>query len=458
MQLDELLAAVELTGSAAGRDPIGWPDYEPECAVRWGSGVVAGHDVVVVVWDFRVFGGSYGEGEAQAFTDACAHAVQTTRPLVTVVRSGGTRLQEGMAALVGIPRSVLALDALAAAGLPHIAVADHPTTGGVWVSIVSQADLRAGLAGATVGFSGPRVVEAMTGERSPSGSHTAESAFDAGLLDAVTPRTGLEAWLRRALAAWAPAPGAASIALPDRPEPPDRRGWSQVQATRKLGRPGGGALLDALIDDVVELRGDRTVRAVAGHSAAGRPTVGIALAATRDGRPNPAGYRLVERAASTASRLGADLLLLVDTPGADSSAGSESAGIAAAIAGGMRAVLDCRSPSLAVVHGEGGSGGALAAAVADRVLVTPLGCFTALGPEGAAAALRSSPQLAADQAGLAPADLIALGFADGMVSGEPDLLRAAVAAELADLAAAAQEDRLAHRRHRWSQPLPGSLS
>jgi acetyl-CoA carboxylase carboxyl transferase subunit beta len=415
-----------------------------------------GHPVVAAVWDFNEYGGSYGEGEADAFTTACQAAVAERLPLLTVVRSGGTRMQEGMAALVGIPRSLLALEQVAAAGLPHIAIADHPTTGGVWVGIVSQADLRAGLAGATVAFAGPRVVEAMTGERPPAGSHTAESAYDAGLLDAVPPRTALGPWLGRALSAWVPRPVPARP--PDPPPPvPERGGWAQVQASRKLGRPGGSALLDALLDDVVELRGDASVRAVAGHSGCGRPTVGVALAATRAARPTPRGYRLLERAALTASRLAADLLLLVDTPGAEPGAQSEAEGIAPAIAAAMRAVLGCSSPTLAVVHGEGGSGGALAAAVADRVLVTPLGYFTALGPEGAGAALRLTPEEAADRAALAPADLLRLGFADAMVSADPEPLRRAVASELSALAAAPVQARLSARRTRWTQPLTGGL-
>jgi acetyl-CoA carboxylase carboxyl transferase subunit beta len=425
--------------------------------VRWGAGAVAGHQVVAVVWDFREYGGSFGESEADAFTAACRCAVDRRLPLLTVTRSGGSRMQEGMAALVGIPRSAIALDSVAAAGLPHVSVADHPTTGGVWVGIVSGADLRAGVAGATVAFTGPRVVEAMTGTPLPAGAHTAETAYDAGLLDAVLPRTSVVSWVGRALSAWVARPGSAPPSLPDPPPPPERRGWAQVQAARGLGRPGGGSLLDALVDEPVELRGDATVRAVVGHSAAGRATVAVALAATRAARPSERGYRLLQRAAETAGRLRADLLLLVDTPGADPSAESEAAGIAPGIAAGMRAVLHCPSPTLTVVHGEGGSGGALAAAVADRVLVTPFGYFTALGPEGAGAALRRSPQEAADHAGLSPAELLGLGFADAMVSAEPEPLRATVAFELSRLAEQDQETRLRARASRWSGPLPGRL-
>lgn len=427
--------------------------------MRWGPARVGGHELVAAVWDFHVYGGSYGEAEADAFTTAVAAAVERGLPLLSVVRSGGTRLQEGMAALVGIPRSVIALRALASAGLPHLALADHPTTGGVWVGIVSGADLRAAVAGATVGFTGPRVVEAMTGQPLPPGAHTAESAFDSGLVDAVLPRTSVGEWVVRSLEALRPhADAEAPPTPPEPPEPPDRSGWAQVQATRKLGRPGGGALLEAMLDGPVELRGDASVRAVLGRSANGRRTVGVALSALRDGRPTPRGYRLLERAALLAGRLDADLLLLVDTPGAEPGAVSEAEGIAPAIAAGMAAVLDCPSPTLAVVHGEGGSGGALAAAVADRVLLTPYSHFTTLGVEGAAAALRCTPEEAADRGALAPAELLTLGFADAMTPAEPTALRSVAAAELAKLAALDRATRLADRQARWSGRLPGALA
>jgi acetyl-CoA carboxylase carboxyl transferase subunit beta len=118
-------------------------------------------------------------------------------------------------------------------------------------------------------------------------------------------------------------------------------------------------------------------------------------------------------------------------------------------------VLDCRSPTLAVVHGEGGSGGALAATVTDRVLVTSSGYFTALAPEGAAMALHVTPAEAADRGAVTPAQLRQLGFADGLVSDQPDDLRAAAATYLHALSEQPREDRLAARRARWSAPLPG---
>src|SRR4051812_17673042 len=79
-----------------------------------------GAPAVVVEWRFAVHGGTFGERESAAFAAACRQAIDTATPLVTILRSGGTRLQQGMRSLVGIPRAALALGDLAAAGLPHI--------------------------------------------------------------------------------------------------------------------------------------------------------------------------------------------------------------------------------------------------------------------------------------------------------------------------------------------------
>ncbi len=125
----------------------------------------------------------------------------------------------------------------------------------------------------------------------------------------------------------------------------------------------------------------------------------------------------------------------------------------------MDALLDCAAPTLAVVTGEGGSGGALAGAVADGVLLTP-GCyFAALGPEAAAAALRSTPGATAKRLRLRPVDLLALGFGDALVPepSEGDF-GPAVRGHLARLAALDRASRLAARERRWSAPLPGVLS
>ena len=450
-----------------GRNPTAWPGYAPAEVVRFGIGQLSGINVVAAVWDFSVYGGSFGELDAGAFVEAAERAARYREPLVSFVRSGGVRLQEGMAALVGMPRAQLALRRLADAGVPHLAIADQPTTGGVFISVVTRADLRAAVRGATIGFAGPRVAEVVLGEPLPLGSHTAESAYDAGLVDALLSPEYVGDWLGRALAALRPADqnatGLRNASFPrtDRNPVAEEEGDAQVERARRPGRPSGSALLDRLVPDGVDLRadgGDTSVRAVVG-ALAGTPAVVVAVAAGRSGRPTPNGYRLVQRAARLAGSLGRVLVTLVDTPGAEPGAAAEAGGVAGAIADTMDALLACPAPTLAVVTGEGGSGGALAVSTADRVLVTPGSYFAALGPEAAAAALRTTPGATAKRLRLRPVDLLALGFADAQAP-EPDDegFEIVVAGHAADLATQDPAVRHRDRERRWSAPLPGTLS
>ncbi len=443
-----LAGATPLDVPVARRDPARWPGYQPEPSVR--ALLLAGGGAVAASWDFGVQGGSYGEDDAAVFAAAVDKAVELHVPLVTLVRSGGTRLQEGMAALVGIPRARYALKRLSDAHLPHLSVADAPTTGGVWISIASVADLRVAVTGATVGFAGPRVVEAFTGELPGPDSHTAESALETGRVDEVLTREGALRWLQGALKTWTPA--LEPVAAPVERTPTERGGWDQVLASRAR-TVSGRDLLDQLLTDPLPLRaphGDATVTALVGRLQ-GRPVVGVALASELSQRPTPDGYRLAARAYALAGRLDLPVISLVDTPGADPSPRAEMDGIAEAMGAALDALLQCPSPTLALVHGEGGSGGALAAAACDRVLVTDASYFAAIGPEGATAALRRPREECAERMRITPADLLDLGFADALA--EPS----DVPGHLAELVRLGREVRLGQRAIRWAGPLPGLL-
>ncbi|MCA1823319.1 MAG: carboxyl transferase domain-containing protein, partial [Mycobacteriales bacterium] len=92
-----------------GRNPTAWAGYEPRAAVRHALGELGGHKFVACVWDFDVYGGSLSEIDATTFVEAVDHAIRYREPLVSLVRSGGVRLQEGVAALAGMVRIQLAL-------------------------------------------------------------------------------------------------------------------------------------------------------------------------------------------------------------------------------------------------------------------------------------------------------------------------------------------------------------
>jgi acetyl-CoA carboxylase carboxyl transferase subunit alpha len=212
--------------------------------------------------------------------------------------------------------------------------------------------------------------------------------------------------------------------------------WQRVQLARHPRRPYTLDLLRGATEDLVELHGDRLYgddHAVIGGLARldGHPVVVIGHQKGRDtqeklyrnfGMPHPEGYRKALRLMQLAERFGKPILTLVDTPGAYPGVGAEERGQAEAIARNLREMAGLRTPIVTVVTGEGGSGGALALAVADRVLMLEHAIYSVISPEGCAAILWEDAAKARDAAEVlritAP-DLLKLGVIDGIVPEPP---------------------------------------
>ncbi len=149
-------------------DPLGWPGYieqveraeeksgEGESVVT-GEGGIGGTRVVVIAFDFGFLGGSMGEATGAKIVAAFERAVEKNTPVVSLVATGGARMQEGMRSLVQMQNIAEACAMARKAGVPHISVLRHPTTGGVWASLAANADYIIGIKGASVSFAGTRV-------------------------------------------------------------------------------------------------------------------------------------------------------------------------------------------------------------------------------------------------------------------------------------------------------------
>jgi acetyl-CoA carboxylase carboxyl transferase subunit beta len=196
--------------------------------------------------------------------------------------------------------------------------------------------------------------------------------------------------------------------------------WGEVLRARAPGRPTGLDRAARLCCSWTELRGgDPTVRA-------GLASIGdrrcVVIASDRycgAGRPGPAGYRLAQRAVRLAGRLGLPVVTLVDTPGADPSPAAEAEAIGPEIAATFRAFAACPTPIVSACVGEGGSGGALALAFADRLLMSEHAVFTVIVPEGAASILRRDAAAAPEVAELlrlTSSDALSLGVVDEVVA------------------------------------------
>ncbi|WP_097885244.1 carboxyl transferase domain-containing protein [Streptomyces sp. st140] len=466
--------------------PLGWAGYDAarerasartgeEESVVYGTGVVGDYPCVLLSFEFGFLGGSLGRQTGDRLAAAYELALTRRLPLLALVATGGSRMQEGMVALTQLQRVAAASVRLRAAGLPQIAVVRDPTTGGGWATVGAGADVVLALPGAQVGFAGSRV-------RPPGAdpyAYSAEGQFAAGQVDAVVPADELAAtvthWLRAlgpheelpaapvpgALSAVGGEPGAGagtgaqaatgsgagmeagfgtgsgaatgsaagtpsaagaeSVADRDPAAPLPETGREAVARARDPRRPRAEAYLADYLAVRLPLHGDRSgstdpgLLCGFGLRADGQPVAYVAQCGTPT---RPAGYRAAARTIRLADRLGIPVLTLVDTPGAANDAEAERAGAGAAIADTFAAIAAARVPVTTLVIGEGGSGGALALAAPGNTHVTVDSYFSVIAPELAAAILKRPPSetgATADQLRLRPQDLVDLGFARSIV-------------------------------------------
>jgi acetyl-CoA carboxylase carboxyl transferase subunit alpha len=188
--------------------------------------------------------------------------------------------------------------------------------------------------------------------------------------------------------------------------------WARVQLARNVKRPHTLELIHAMATDVVELHGDRFFgddAAIVGGFCRldGRRIVFVGHqkgAETNEnirrnfGMPHPEGYRKAMRLFELAEKMRLPIVTFIDTPGAFPGPASEERGVAEAIARSIMLMTQLRTPVVAVITGEGGSGGALAIAVGDVVLALENAIYSVISPEGASSILWRSPEKAQDAA------------------------------------------------------------
>ncbi len=382
---------------AAARDATGLDE-----AVVVGTGRVGGITVGVAVMDFRFLGGSLGAGTGELIARAVDHATDIAAPVVIVTASGGARMQEGTLSLMQMATVSQSLSRHRAAGLLSLSVITDPTYGGVAASFATNVDIIIAERGARMGFAGPRVIAQTVKVDLPAGFQTADFLLEKGHIDLIAERRDLRDTLIRLLGATRPVLRLAETApAPAQPIGPPADSSAAIATARDIGRPTFLDYIGMLADDFVELHGDRTSAdcpaLVAGLGRLrARPVLFLGhqrghstaeLVARSFGMPMPAGYRKATRLLRLAGRLGLPVVALVDTPGAHPGPDSEQANQAGAIAECIQALGETPTPVVSVITGEGGSGGALALAVADRVLMLENAIYSVISPEGCAAIL-----------------------------------------------------------------------
>jgi len=168
-------------------------------AIVCGGAAIEGEECRLAVMDFAFMGGSMGSVVGEKFARACESASAGAVPLVSVSASGGARMQEGILALMQLPKTICAIEELHESGGALFSVLTHPTTGGVLASYASLGDVVLAEPGALMSFAGPRVVAQTTREKLPDDFGLAESNYRFGHLDAIVPRGELRPTLSRLL-------------------------------------------------------------------------------------------------------------------------------------------------------------------------------------------------------------------------------------------------------------------
>ena len=452
------------------RNPLHYKGYEEkiahlqektglEEAVVTGKVKIQGQDTVIGVCDGRFMMSSMGEVVGEKITRAVERATREKLPVILFTCSGGARMQEGIVSLMQMAKTSAALKRHSDAGLLYVTVLTDPTTGGVTASFAMLGDIILAEPGALIGFAGPRVIEQTIGQKLPKGFQRAEFLVEHGFVDAIVERPKLRETLGEILrmhsrdSVWertleGTASEAAEAGEKELPEGAGNgqagaldvrdglklhnqvaEAWDRVQISRMKDRPVGSDYIHALFTDFMEFHGDRYYRddrAIIGGIAYfhGMPVTVIAQEKgtnTKEniehnfGMPSPEGYRKALRLMKQAEKFGRPVICFVDTPGAFCGLEAEERGQGEAIARNLFEMSGLTVPVLSIVIGEGGSGGALAMAVADEVWMLENSIYSILSPEGFASILwkdSSKAKEAAEVMKLTAGDLYELGMVE----------------------------------------------
>ena len=411
-------------------------------AVVTGKASIEGNPAVIAVCDGRFLMASMGQVVGEKITRAVERATKEQLPVIIFACSGGARMQEGIVSLMQMAKTAAALKRHSDAGLLYVSVLTDPTTGGVTASFAMLGDVILAEPKALIGFAGPRVIEQTIGEKLPKGFQRSEFLLEHGFIDRIVERKEMRTVLANILQMHQNFKGSVTQSLiqtveKERQSVQEKDAWERVTISRKNDRPVGQDYIRTLFSDFLEFHGDRCYGddpAIIGGIArfAGIPVTVIAQAkgkSTKEnvahhfGMPSPEGYRKALRLMKQAEKFKRPILLFVDTPGAFCGIEAEERGQGEAIARNLFEMSSMKVPILSVVIGEGGSGGALALAVADEVWMLENAIYSVLSPEGFASILWKDSKRASEAAEvmkLTAADLKKLGVIEAVIA-EPEV-------------------------------------
>ncbi len=458
-------------------NPLDFPGYERKVqaakertnlneAIVTGKGRINNQETAFGVCDARFLMSSMGHIVGEKITQMVERATAEKLPVILFACSGGARMQEGIVSLMQMAKTSAALKRHHEAGQLFVSVLTDPTTGGVTASFAMLGDIILAEPNALIGFAGPRVIEQTIRQKLPEGFQRAEFLLEHGFVDKIVERKDQKEVLSQILRLHKKTEENGCV-IPDNVKeaagivreplmssglfdfgknkknskkkenqvPEEKTAWDMVQLSRAPGRLTAADYIDAVFDDFMEFHGDRYFGddgAIIGGIASfhGRPVTVIGQQKGKNtkenikcnfGMPSPEGYRKALRLMKQAETFGRPVICFVDTPGAFCGLEAEERGQGEAIARNLFEMASLKVPVLSIVIGEGGSGGALALAVANEVWMMENAIYSILSPEGFASILWKDSKKAPDAARvmkITAVDLYERGFIEQIIPEE----------------------------------------
>ena len=399
-------------------DPLETPGYPEKLAaaqeksgsteaVTIGLGTIGGHETVIGVCDPNFMIGSMGHAMGERITLAFERATERNLPVILFSCSGGARMQEGIISLMQMEKTAAAVKRHSDAGLFYCCVLTDPTMGGVTASFATLADVILAEPQARIGFAGPRVIQQTIGQALPEGFQTAQFQLEHGMADRVVERHNLKNTLHYLL--YIHSSGRKQVSSVKNVPINDKEGfssteksaWEKVKMVRSGDRATSMDYIERVFEDFRELHGDRCFgddHALIGGLAMlnGQPVTVLANLRGKSmqerfhrnfGMPKPEGYRKAIRLMKQAEKFGRPVISFINTSGAFCGIDAEERGQGTAIAESIMTMAGLKVPTLCILVGEGGSGGALAIAAGNEVWMLENSTYAILSPEGYSAIL-----------------------------------------------------------------------
>ena len=398
-------------------------------AIITGHCTISGFECNLIALDFGFMGGSMGSVVGEKISLTFEDSAQKKIPVICIVTSGGSRIQEGTLSLMQMAKVATASNKLSNNGVPHITVLANPTTGQSYASFANLADIILAEPQAILGYNPIETMSEVNTDKNVHIPHTSESHLEHGMIDAIVHRKDLKDVLSALLELFGKEFTINKISKSKLIEShqTDTPAWKSVELSRHPKRPKSSDLMARMLDNFIELHGDRSFSddptIISGIGQLNGQTIAIiGQERINETRIMPEGFRKAQRTLLLAKKFKLPVITLIDTPGVNLSFESEHRGIGNSIAKTMSLMSDIDVPTISIIIGEGGSAAALSLAISDKSLMLKNAIYSPISPEEASELLykdKDKKEKVADDLKLTSLDCKNLGIIDSVIN-EPD--------------------------------------